>query len=105
MGSTDNKELLRYLGAYCDVNALGPDWEGKLRRDLENSKIPEVSIQFKQQLLRAIRLNTVSNAEIEFATSWDFDTEEEKRGWLVDLWTKLYDSDPLKVDIDSVMSE
>lgn len=89
-----NAALVHYLSAYCDVNALGPNWQSELRRTLETTKDKERANAFKGQLLRSINENGMTLQEFESATSQDFDDQGELRSWLIELWTSLYDCEP-----------
>lgn len=96
MKKTDNSVLNKYFLTYCHVNALGPDWQGELRRTLENLRDQNISKKFKFQLAQAITNDTISAEEIEYETGLDLETEDEKIAWLTNLWRHLYDTEPPK---------
>lgn len=83
-------ELLRVLGAYCHVNALGPDWRGHLRRSVRRWTDPDRQAAFEQQLADAIARRTLSRAQYEQATGIDFDTEAELVDELRALWGAVF---------------
>jgi len=92
--SNRNDVLLRYLSEYCDVNALGPDWQGLLKQTLETTKDRTSSLEFKKQLKASIVDHQLTLLEFERATGWGLDTEAELIQWLIELWGKLYEDDP-----------
>jgi len=76
--SDNTAVLMKFLLLYCHVNVLGPDWQGDLKRSLENLNDQTISDEFKHQLRQAITDNTVSAEELEFGTGWDLESEDEK---------------------------
>lgn len=93
MNTINTETLMDFLSTYCDVNGLGPDWQGKLRTTLENLKDQSVSDEFKEQLKLAISDNTVAADTLENETGWEFDSDEDKIKWFSELWVHLYGND------------
>lgn len=88
--------LRHFLRAYCDVNALDPDWRGHLARTIHDLTQPDRARAFKSQLAAAIVHGTLSIAEYARETQGDFDAESELRQELRALWDAIYpEEDPL----------
>jgi len=92
-----NEALMSYLRPYCHVNALGHDWQGVLKRDLENCKDEVLAQSVKKEMLEAIYNNGVGLSEMENNTGWDFESEKELVDWFANLWAHIYDEDSKEV--------
>jgi hypothetical protein len=83
--------LARTLRAYCNVDAL--DLDG-LRSYLASAKGREQADEFKAQLAAAIEGKILTPAEYERLTGEDFDSPEDLKKWLVQLWRELFGTTP-----------
>ena len=91
----ENTPFFEYLGAYCHVNGLSPNWEGELNDALKRSPDQQVATEFKAQMRNCILTGRPDIDELERAIAWGFDTRQEWREWLTALWKKLYDDEPI----------
>lgn len=80
---------------YAHINALGPDWQHYFADATRRLRDEPMRSLFQIGFAQAIA-GQVSRKEYEIATGWDFDTEEEFRAHLRELWSVFYpDEDPL----------
>lgn len=88
------KLFLKKASAHADINALGPRWEQRFADAMQGLRDDSMRTLFKTGFAQAIA-GGISPREYERATGWDFDTEEEFRDHLRELWSVFYpDEDP-----------
>ena len=88
--------LVHYLKTYCNVNAPLID---DLRKIIRKEKSPERSKEFRFQLADAIVLQNISLSQYENLTDEDFDTQEDLTNWLRELWSEIFDDEPIPGDL------
>ena len=88
----DPEPLSEILGTYCDPNSF--ELVNELRGDLA-SMPPETARLFRQQLGDAIAHGTMSPTDYKrITTDNEYNTPEQLRAWLLELWELLYDDPP-----------
>jgi hypothetical protein len=82
--------LAKIFRVYLQVNAITNDWPAAMRIELGFPHPGERERLFRSQLADAILRGTVSREDYEQLTGEDFDTDEQLKTWLVEVWREIY---------------
>ena len=85
------------LSRYCHVEMSEENWRTDLREELAASKFPQREKEFRHQLAYAIFNQTISPSQYEKLTDLELETNEEVVEKLKELWTDLYDDEPVSL--------
>lgn len=95
---TDNgipKLLEDTLESYFHVDSAY-EWD-RVKRFLEHPNFPERASQFKKELANAIVQQNISPAFMQDLTAISFDEKDEVTEYLQEIWSGLYDDEPVTV--------
>lgn len=84
--STAAETFLRLARVYLCVEGLGPDWREYLVREVMGMRDDAARSEFLEGLEDAMAGRGVTARDYELATGWSFDTEEEYRAHLRQIW-------------------
>jgi hypothetical protein len=90
--------LATILSLYFEVNSFTADWPASLQSYLNDPASKERERLFRTQLAEAILHDTVTPQDYEKLTREDFDTPEDLRRWLKEVWRDLYGDRPITLD-------
>ena len=94
--TTLSDPLARILETYCNVNAISVD---RLKINLKSSIKPVIAKSFKEQFSNAILQSSITPEIYEELTGEDFDTQEDLTNWLRELWSEIFDDEPIPSDL------
>lgn len=80
------KTFLRLARVYLDVNSLGPQWQDHLVREIVGMNDGLARSAFLDGLKDAMSGRGVTARDYELATGWAFDTDDEYRTHLKEIW-------------------
>lgn len=87
--TTATEVFLKLARTYAHIDALGPDWLGHFGRQIRGSTDRDRSALFQRGLAQALAPE-ITRRDYEYATGWDFDTDEELVAHLQELWDTIY---------------
>ena len=85
----DIQTFLLRCSEFMDINALGQDWEQYFIGAIRNLTDESMQESFQRGFAKAI-LGGLTPKEFEYATGWDFDTQEEFVDHLKHHWMLFY---------------